>query len=199
MRTLRFSFVLLCAVIGATFIIITSGATAPGEAVNRNNCQRLFTKSEFYTYADQVYRRKTISRKAKRYVEQRITCQQTAEAQAWANRKQHHFKHLRWVRLHPWQHKRRNLSATIRARLSNLRGCETRGIPYPQNYRYDGHHDGAYQYDHATWQEAQDYFAARKGSIPSRTTYAYQAIPAHQDVVTAAFFPGHTSRWACSA
>lgn len=87
----------------------------------------------------------------------------------------------RWVR---WQVA---LPASTKAMLARLRGCETRGIPYPRNYFYNGHHDGAYQYDEPTWHEAGGW------------GYAYQASPAEQDVRTARFFPSHRGRWECSA
>ncbi len=86
-----------------------------------------------------------------------------------------------------WTHEQRMLSPGMKALLARLRGCETRGIPFPLNYRYDGHHDGAYQYDAATWAEA-----GGRG-------FAWQASPAEQDVRTARFFPSHRGRWACHA
>jgi hypothetical protein len=87
----------------------------------------------------------------------------------------------KWIKL------QRALPASTKAMLARLRGCETRGIPFPTNYRYDGHHDGAYQYDGPTWHEAGGW------------GYAYQASPAEQDVRTAWFYPSHRGRWECVA
>lgn len=92
------------------------------------------------------------------------------------------------VRRTYWQRESRKLGPAVHGMLARLRGCETRGIPFPANYRLDGHHDGAYQYDQSTWKEAG-----------GTTTFAYEASPAEQDVVTARFYPGHRSRWDCQA
>lgn len=108
----------------------------------------------------------------------------------------------RWRRSYPvvWEMREARLSPGIRATLARLRGCETRGIEFPQNYRYAGHHDGAYQYLSSTWQRAQAYYARVTGErVVGWTSTAYAASPAHQDVVTAYFFPAHRGEWACSA
>lgn len=119
-------------------------------------------------------------------------------------RRQAHRLHVRaralwrWRHRYPhlWEIRRNRLDGGIVARLEVLRGCETRGIPYPHNYRWDGHHDGAYQYTVSTWQRAQAWYPLR---VVGWTATAYEASPAHQDVVTAFFFPAHAGEWACSA
>lgn len=78
----------------------------------------------------------------------------------------------------------------VHARLRRLRYCESRN-----NYKIDSHHDGAYQYDSATWNYAQNMYGV-PGS--KRTSYAYQASVEHQDVVTGVLFPREPSRWAAS-
>lgn len=99
-----------------------------------------------------------------------------------------------------WVIRRNELDAGTLGRLAVLRGCETRGIPYPSNYRWAGHHHGAYQYLSSTWQRAQGYYQSVTGKrAVGWTSAAYQAAPAHQDVVTAVFFPAHAGEWACSA
>lgn len=82
-----------------------------------------------------------------------------------------------------WRRERAALSEAALAGLARLRGCETRGMPFPQNYRYDGLYDGAYQYDGRTWHEA------------GGSGFAHEASPAEQDVRTARFYPSHRSRW----
>lgn len=89
--------------------------------------------------------------------------------------------------MHSWEGQQAMLSPATKAMLARLRGCETRGISYPANYRYQGAHDGAYQYDVATWHQA------------GGSGRASWASPAEQDVRTARFFPSHRSQWACSA
>lgn len=84
-----------------------------------------------------------------------------------------------------WKCKQRILPAETKRMLARLRGCETRGISYPRNYRWDGHHDGAYQYDEATWHQAGGHGVA------------FKASPAEQDVRTARFFPSHRGQWQC--
>lgn len=91
------------------------------------------------------------------------------------------------VRVKHWVREYAKLPAAMKATLRRLRGCETRGIPYPKNYRWKGHHRGAYQYDFATWAEAGG------SGDPA------DAHPREQDVRTARFFPSHRGRWACSA
>lgn len=92
------------------------------------------------------------------------------------------------VKLKHWKHLQWKLPAETKAMLARLRGCETRGIPFPKNYQWAGHHDGAYQYDGPTWNDAG-----------GEQEHAYLASPAEQDVRTARFFPSHRSQWACSA
>src|SRR4051794_38915869 len=86
-----------------------------------------------------------------------------------------------------WKRERAKLSPATVAMLDRLASCETRGIPRWQAYRWDGHHDGRYQYDEATWAQAGGYGKASDAS------------PAEQDVRTARFFPGHRAQWACRA
>lgn len=101
---------------------------------------------------------------------------------------------------HIWPIRRRELGSWMLARLRNLRGCETRGLRYPANYRIDTHHDGAYQYAVSTWHRAQAYYAAVTGRrVVGWTGQANWASPAHQDVVTAVFWPSHYGEWACRA
>jgi hypothetical protein len=86
-----------------------------------------------------------------------------------------------------WQRLAASLAPETKAMLARLRGCETRGIPFPANYRFTGAHDGAYQYDKATWGQA------------GGSGRASSASPAEQDVRTARFYPGHRGQWACRA
>ena len=82
------------------------------------------------------------------------------------------------------------LSPETKQMLKRLRGCETRGMAFPHNYRYVGHHFGAYQY---TW---------GPGSAGSRAGFKVRpdrASPAEQDVRTARFYPAHRGEWACRA
>lgn len=85
-----------------------------------------------------------------------------------------------------WKRLQASLSVSVKATLARLRGCETRGIPFPKNYQWKGHHRGAYQYLKSTW--------ARAGGSGDPA----DASPAEQDVRTARFYPGHRSEWACS-
>ena len=94
---------------------------------------------------------------------------------------------IRRVEEKRWRREQRALDAGIRATLARLRGCETRGIPYPKNYHWRGHHRGAYQYDFATWAQA-----GGRGDPAD-------ASPAEQDVRTARFFPSHRAQWQCRA
>lgn len=89
------------------------------------------------------------------------------------------------VDLKRWKHLQRNLPQEVKAMLARLRGCETRGIKFPHNYRWKGHHRGAYQYDFATWREA-----GGQGDPAD-------ASPPEQDVRTARFYPSHRGRWEC--
>lgn len=85
----------------------------------------------------------------------------------------------------------RRLPLSMKQLLARLRGCETRGIAARYgpgaDYRWRGHHDGAYQYDKATWAEA------------GGSGHAYEASPEEQDVRTARFYPSHRGRWECGA
>lgn len=90
-----------------------------------------------------------------------------------------------------WRHLQRMLAPETKRMLERLRGCETRGIPFPRNYRWNGHHHGAYQYSWGT-----------RGSAGERAGFTRRpglASPAEQDVRTARFYPGHRGEWACRA
>lgn len=91
---------------------------------------------------------------------------------------------------------RHHLPGAVRAMLRRLRGCETRGIAYPANYRYSGHHHGAYQYTVGTWLRTIPYLPRRLRRFASHGP-AHTASPAEQDVRTAYFFPSHRGEWAC--
>lgn len=112
----------------------------------------------------------------------------------------HRERREAWARRHPWQHQRNRIYRArpwLRPTLARLRGCETRGMSYPANYRLNGHHDGAYQYDVRTWGETFAYLPRRlqrRAHAP-----AYAASPAEQDVRTALFYPSHRGRWSCRA
>lgn len=89
-----------------------------------------------------------------------------------------------------WRRLQRKLAPEVKVMLARLRGCETRGIAFPQNYRYAGHHFGAYQYD---W---------GPGSAGARAGFRVRpdlASPAEQDVRTARFYPSHRGEWTCRA
>jgi hypothetical protein len=107
-----------------------------------------------------------------------------------------------WARRHPWETYRTRLYERhpgLKTRLANLRGCETRGLAYPANYRQDGHHKGAYQYDYGTWRETLAYLPRHLQRSAHPGGNASDARPVEQDVRTAVFFPTHTGRWACVA
>lgn len=90
-----------------------------------------------------------------------------------------------------WRSLQRALAPEVKAMLARLRGCETRGIPFPRNYRWSGHHHGAYQY---SW--------GARGSAGARAGFTRRpglASPAEQDVRTARFYPSHRGEWACRA
>lgn len=88
-----------------------------------------------------------------------------------------------------WRHLQKMLPSSTRQMLARLRGCETRGIPFPSNYRWHGPNGylGAYQYLPST--------AVRAGF----TRPVYLTSPAEQDVRTARFWPSHRGEWACKA
>jgi len=92
-----------------------------------------------------------------------------------------------------WEIRRNTLDGWIVSRPASLRWCESRG-----NYAIDTHHDGAYQYLPSTWSRAQAYYQAVTGKkVIGWTGQANWAAPAHQDVVTAVFYPPHAGEWAC--
>lgn len=88
------------------------------------------------------------------------------------------------VELKYWERERRRLSHETKKMLARLRGCETRGLRYPRNYRYRGNHFGAYQYLDSTWHRAG-----------GTQAHASDASPAEQDVRTARFYPRHRGEW----
>lgn len=101
---------------------------------------------------------------------------------------------------HVWPIRRSAIDAGILARLGVLRGCETRGLSFWASYTQDGHHKGAYQYAISTWSRAQAYYQTVTGrKVIGWTWSAHVSSPAHQDVITAVFFPAHTGEWACRA
>lgn len=162
---------------------------APAKAVTASSprCPKLYTQVEYRHYAKLVLERETISQRSQDRLAHMRICQHSSKATANVSRYIHRLRIQRWRRLHYWDWQRSQLSSVTRGMLVRLRSCETRGIPFPNNYQYDGHHDGAYQYDYATWHEA------------GGSGYAYQATPAEQDVRTAWFYPSHRGRWQCSA
>lgn len=91
-----------------------------------------------------------------------------------------------WKRRH-WREERVALGPAVRGMLARLRGCETRGIAFPANYRYEGAHDGAYQWLVSTWL-----------SVGGRGRASW-AIPAEQDVRTARLHAVAPSQWQCIA
>ncbi len=100
-------------------------------------------------------------------------------------------RHRAWLREQRWRRLQRMLPPETKRMLKRLRGCETRGIPFPHNYRWNGHHHGAYQY---AW--------GSRGSAGERAGFTVRpglASPAEQDVRTARFYPSHRSEWACRA
>jgi hypothetical protein len=91
------------------------------------------------------------------------------------------------VELKRWRRLQRQLSPATKAMLARLRGCETRGLAFPANYRYRGQYRGAYQYTFSTW--------ARAGGHGDPA----DASAAEQDVRTARFYPSHRGEWGCAA
>lgn len=92
-----------------------------------------------------------------------------------------------------WPIRRSTIDAGLLARLASIRFCESRG-----DYSIDTHHDGAYQYLPSTWSRAQAFYQAITGKhVIGWTSQANWASPAHQDVVTAVFYPAHAGEWAC--
>jgi hypothetical protein len=162
-------------------------ASASAAVATSPVCSELFTQAEYRKYAKRVFLRETIKRPARERLERMRTCQHSRKARTNVRTYTKRLKRERWQRTHYWQWQRSLLSPAMKATLRRLRGCETRGIPYPQNYRWKGHHRGAYQYTFSTW--------ARAGGSGDPA----DASPAEQDVRTAWFFPSHRSEWACSA
>jgi hypothetical protein len=169
----------------AAIVLFPSATVA--QAPKEPTCVAQFTQKQYKHYAKAVYKRPTISRKARQRLVQMRLCQHSPKARANVKRLTHKLKVQRYHRMHYWEWQRSLLSPGTKAMLARLRGCETRGIAFPSNYHWDGHHDGAYQYDGATWHQA------------GGTGFAYQASPAEQDVRTAWFYPSHRGQWACSA
>lgn len=167
--------------------IVLSPATAAAQAPTEPSCVAQFTQKQYAHYARSVYKRTKISRKAKQRLVQMRLCQHSPKARANVKRLTHRLKVQRYHRMHYWEWRRSLLPAATKAMLARLRGCETRGIAFPSNYRWQGHHRGAYQYDWATWRQAG-------GSGDPAL-----ASPAEQDVRTARFYPSHRGQWACSA
>lgn len=167
--------------------IVLSPSTTAAQAPQERPCAGLFTQKQYAHYAKSVYKRTTVSRKARQRLAVMRLCQHTPKAKANVKRLTHRLKVQRYHRMHYWEWQRSKLPSGTVAMLARLRGCETRGIAYPSNYQWDGHHDGAYQYDAATWHQA------------GGTGFAYQASPPEQDVRTAYFYPSHRGQWACSA
>lgn len=162
---------------------------APVHAVQATQpkCGELYTQADYRSYARKVYDRTTIRRPARQRLRHMRTCQHSAKARTLVRRYTRKLKRERWRRVHYWEWQRSKLSAGTRAMLARLRGCETRGIAYPANYQWKGHHRGAYQYTFSTW--------ARAGGSGDPAN----ASPAEQDVRTAWFYPSHRGEWACSA
>jgi hypothetical protein len=186
-----------------TALALGHGSSAPAETTAsptpsqphqlRNGCEHLFTRTEFKHYASAVFKRRTITRRARRHVRLMIRCQGSDRFEQWAEHRMVKLRVRRYRRTHPWEWQRSQLSPGSRAMLNRLGGCETRGLPYPENYRigpghprYNGH-DGRYQYAMSTWHRA------------GGSGRANWASPAEQDVRTARFYPSHRTEWACSA
>lgn len=167
--------------------IVLSPATTAAQAPPEPSCVGQFTQKQYKHYAKAVYKRPTISRKARQRLVHMRLCQHSPKARKNVRRLTHRLKVQRYHRMHYWEWQRSLLSAGTKAMLARLRGCETRGIAFPANYRWQGHHRGAYQYDWATWRQAGGY------GDPAL------ASPAEQDVRTARFYPSHRGQWACSA
>lgn len=183
----------------AAALVVPSSATAPAEtpapskstwpssANAKPKATCLASQSDFRSYARAVYRRDTIRKRALRKLDTMRSCASSRKAAKNMLRYQRRQGVLRARRLDPWGYLQDQIPAWGKAMLARLRGCETRGIPFPKNYRWDGHHKGAYQYTISTW--------ARAGGSGNP---AY-ASPAEQDVRTFRFYPSHRGEWACRA
>lgn len=100
----------------------------------------------------------------------------------WRSSCRERVEHKRFV------HLQRMLPRSTKQMLAGLRGCETRGIPFPMNYRNAGHHFGAYQYSWGPGSAGERAgFKKRPDLVP----------PSEQDVRTARWFPSHRGEWAC--
>lgn len=167
-------------------VAVLAALLLPGPAHAASACGVKYTQAHARSYVRAVYSRELVRQPAKQRVAHMVRCQHSAKAthnvRRYVKRKRGEYRQRTY-----WTRRQAALSPAVKAMLARLRGCETRGIPYPQNYQWDGHHDGAYQYDKGTWGEA------------GGSGYAYQASPAEQDVRTAWFFPSHRGRWDCSA
>jgi hypothetical protein len=111
----------------------------------------------------------------------------------------HVHRRARWGHRHPWMHAWHRVPGWGRGMLARLRGCETRGIAYPANYRYAGTHDGAYQYLLGTWLRTIAYLPTRRLRRVAVRGPAYTATPREQDVRTFFFYPSHRGEWECRA
>lgn len=171
----------------SVFVVVILPQQAHAAAVASTACPTLYKQSEYRHHARDVFAHETISRRTRDRLAHMRACQHSPKATANVRRYTKRLRVQRWRRLHYWEWQRSRLSSGTKAMLRRLRGCETRGIPFPRNYQWNGHHDGAYQYDPPTWHET------------GGSGYAYQASPAEQDVRTAWFFPSHRGRWQCSA
>lgn len=174
-------------IVTALAVVVLSPSPAPAQALQEPPCAGQFTQHQYAHYARAVFKRRTISRRAHSRLVQMRACQHSPQAHANTVRLTRKLRRARWRREHYWEWRREQLSSAQTAMLARLRGCETRGLAFPSNYRQRGHHRGAYQYDFATWGEAGG------SGDPA------DASPAEQDVRTAAFYPSHRGRWACSA
>lgn len=187
--------------LAALVLAVPASATtleATGHA-ERKGCDHMHPSSEAYNQIRALIRNHRPVVRVRR-VAHWATCVATRakSKEAWRRAAAHRAWRKRYNNV--WPIRRNALSSSTLGRLSVLRGCETRGIPFPWNYRWNGHHDGAYQYDGRTWREAQGYYAWALGKhVTGWTSYAYDASPAHQDVITGYFFPTHTGRWQCHA
>lgn len=158
-------------------------------------CEKTYAAKHGFRASRAVYRSPTrVTRREKRQLRKFRRCARNHRAARRMIRRVHWWQRWRGSDRGYWRLAAERLSSTTRAGLANLRGCETRGIPFPSNYRYNGSsgYDGAYQYDGTTWGEAQSW---RATPARHRTARAHEARKDQQDAVTAAFYPSHASRW----
>lgn len=183
-------------VVGVESPTATHNPTQPGvpEIKPLPGCSKAYTLSQFHRTARKIYRsRSKPSGFEIRTIRRVARCQHSVKSQRLAQRHRRRYAGAQ-ARRYYWQWKQAAIPAWIRGTLRRLRGCETRGIPYPQNYRNNGHHFGAYQYAIETWGRAQRYAGV---PVSRRTWSPHVASPAHQDVVTAKFFFPHRGEWQC--